>query len=57
MDNFNLTSITLPNTIVNLGEYAFANATNLKQITIPEGVKEQQIICLMAQKSRYCYFA
>ena len=32
-----LTSVQLPSTLINIGEYAFSE-TNIKSITIPEGV-------------------
>ena len=34
----NLTSITIPNSVNNIGEYAFANCTGLTSITIPNNV-------------------
>ena len=36
--NSNLTSIILPSTITEIGDYSFAGCTNLTSITIPEGV-------------------
>ncbi len=36
--NAKITSITLPNTITRIGEYAFQNCSNLSSLTIPENV-------------------
>lgn len=33
------TKYTVPNTVINIAEYAFSGAANLKEITIPESVK------------------
>lgn len=37
-ERFDIVSITIPNTVTNIGEYAFANCTNLAKIVIGNGV-------------------
>ena len=34
----NITSVTIPNSVISIGNFAFQNCTNLSSITIPDGV-------------------
>ncbi len=40
LDNFEITSVEIPNTVTSIGDCAFSNCTALKKVSIPKSVKE-----------------
>ncbi len=40
LDNFEITSIEIPDTVISIGDCAFSNCTSLKKVSIPKSVRE-----------------